>query len=189
MNRETQISDETLIEAIRTGDGNAAARLYHRYIDRVHRICYRIVMDSTLVKDCAQEVWFKVFRNLDRYQPGKSFVPWLNALTVNTAIDFYRSSKKRKTRFVGDEQQVDLLVSNDRNGQQICEEKRKQWLIDQALEEISVTQRTAFVLRYYEEMPIEEIARTLDCSVFTVRTHIRRSMLALRKKLMNKVTV
>ncbi len=55
--------------------------------------------------------------------------------------------------------------------------------IREALEEISVNQRTAFVLRYFEGMPLEEIARTLGCREGTVRTHIRRCLLALRAKL------
>ncbi|MFC1605131.1 sigma-70 family RNA polymerase sigma factor, partial [Planctomycetota bacterium] len=61
--------------------------------------------------------------------------------------------------------------------------------IHDALETISVNQRTAFVLRYYEDMPVAEIAQTLGCSEGAVRTHISRSLLALRIKLAGKVDV
>ena len=87
VNRQDLVSDEALIEAIRKGDSNAAACLYDRYIDQVHRICYRIVLDVSQVQDCVQDVWLKVFRNLDRFRRKQSFAAWLNTVTANTAID------------------------------------------------------------------------------------------------------
>ena len=187
MNQENPISDEALIEAIQKGDGSAAARLYHRYIDRVHRICYRIVLDSSQVKDCVQEVWLKVFRHLDRFQCGKSFTSWLNSITANTAIDFYRKSIRRKNHIVLDKILMEELIANEQTGHQVIEENRIHWLIQQALREISATQRAAFILRYFEDMPTAEIAGTLGCSEGTARTHIRRSLLALRDKLAIKL--
>lgn len=59
--------------------------------------------------------------------------------------------------------------------------------IREALESISVNQRTSFILRYFEEIPIAEIAETLGCTEGAVRTHIRRSLLALRSKLAGKL--
>ena len=61
--------------------------------------------------------------------------------------------------------------------------------VHEALEDMSVKQRTALVLRYFEDMPMAEIARTLGCTKGTVRTHIRRSLLALRVKLTGKIDV
>ena len=188
MNHEIQLSDDALIEAIQKGDGSAAARLYHRYIDRVHRICYRIVLDASQVKDCDQEVWLKVFRNLNRFQQGRSFVSWLTTITVNTAIDFYRQAMGRKN-VVLDMNPVERFLADEHNGHQVFEEKQIRELIEQGLKEISVTQRTAFTLRYFEEMSMVEIARILDCSENTVRTHVRRSLIAMRKILADKISL
>jgi DNA-directed RNA polymerase specialized sigma24 family protein len=74
MNRQDTVSDEALIEAIQKGDKNAAACLYNLHIDRVNRICYRIVLDVSHVQDCVQEVWLKVFRNLDSSGSGHSSI-------------------------------------------------------------------------------------------------------------------
>lgn len=188
MNREDQIPDDALIEAILRGDGSAAARLYHRYIDRVHRICYRIVLDSSEVKDCVQEVWLKVFRHLDRFQPGKPFAPWLNSITVRTAIDFYRKSSGSKNQAVCLKEPGDLRMAEESpNGAQWLEESRNLDLIMQALQDLSITQRTVFILRFFEDLTPVEIAQMLHCSVNTIRTHIRRSLLALRQILADKI--
>ncbi|MEN6577667.1 MAG: sigma-70 family RNA polymerase sigma factor [Phycisphaerales bacterium] len=172
-----------MIEAIGRGDGDAAACLYHRHIDRVHRICCRIVLDSSQAPDCVQEVWMKVFRNLGRFRCERSFATWLNAVAANTAIDFYRRSRRRGRPVDLDETSMESLLAE-------CDEPDRQFddatvrqEIQEALEQIGVNQRTAFVLRYFENMSLEEIARTLRCREGTVRTHIRRCLLSLRARL------
>lgn len=183
MTRYDVSSDEALIEAIGRGDGDAAACLYHRYIDHVHRICYRIVLDSSQVSDCVQEVWLKVFRHLGRFRCEQSFAAWLNAVTANTAIDYYRRCKRRGTPIDIDIAPPEFLMVEDRSGEGQFDDATVRRRIHEALAGISVHQRTAFVLRYFENMPLEEIARTLGCREGTVRTHIRRCLLALRARL------
>ncbi len=185
MNQEDSVSDKALIEAIQKGDRNAAACLYNRYIDRVHRICYRIMLDPSQVQDCVQEVWLKVFRNIDRFRCRESFAAWLNSITANTAIDYYRKFIRQRNRIDSDKFYMKALTDERRGDQQLDKALIHQ-LVYKALEEMSVKQRTALVLRYFENAPTAEIARTLGCTKGTVRTHIRRSLLALRAKLNGK---
>jgi RNA polymerase sigma-70 factor (ECF subfamily) len=183
MTRQDSISDEALIEAVQRGDRDAAARLYQRHIDRVHRICYRIVLDSSQVPDCVQEVWTKVFQNLDRFRCEKSFAAWLNTVAANTAIDYYRRWKRRGSYVDIDGLGAELLAVDEHAEEGPLDNVTIRRRIQQALEEVSVSQRTAFVLRYFENLPLPEIARTLGCREGTVRTHLRRCLLALRARL------
>jgi RNA polymerase sigma-70 factor (ECF subfamily) len=187
MNRHYPVSDAALIEAVKEGDKHAAAWLYHRYVDRVNRICYRIILDPSQVHDCVQEVWLKVFRNIDRFQCSKSFGGWLNTVTANTAIDYYRKWIKREDNIGSD--QIEMTRTDENPAERQMDGAFIQQRIREALETITVNQRTAFVLRYFEEMPISEIADTLGCSEGAVRTHIRRSLLALRAKLAGKLNL
>lgn len=189
MNRQYPVSDEALIEAIKEGDKNAAAWLYHRHVDRVHRICYRIVLDPSHVQDCVQEVWLKVFRNIDRFQCTKSFTGWLNTVTANAAIDYYRKWIKHENHIDSDEINTRVVSIVENPGEKKLDRELIQQRIREALESISVNQRTSFILRYFEEIPIVEIAETLGCTEGAVRTHIRRSLLALRAKLAGKIDV
>jgi RNA polymerase sigma-70 factor (ECF subfamily) len=187
MNGHDWISDEALIESIQRGDREAAACLYHRHIDRVHRICGRIVLDPSQTLDCVQEVWLKVFRNMGRFRCRRSFVAWLNAVAANTAIDYYRRSKRQGNHVDIDDPQVESLTIDEPAGNEPLDDRLIHRRIREALKEISVSQRTAFVLRYFENMSLEEIAGILGCREGTVRTHIRRCLLALRVKLMAKL--
>ena len=189
MNQQDPVSDEALIEAIQKGDRNAAAWLYTRHVDRVHRVCYRIVLDPSQVQDCVQEVWLKVFRKLGRFRCNRSFVAWLNSVTANTAIDCYRKWIRHRNGIKGYEIHTEAMAMNEDPVDRQLDNALVQRRIRDALETISVNQRTAFVLRYYENMPIAEIAQTLGCTKGAVRTHIRRSLLALRAKLTGKIDV
>ena len=189
MNRQDPVPDEALIEAAQGGDRNAAAWLYDRHVDRVHRICYRIVLDPSQVQDCVQEVWLKVFRKLGQFSCDKSFAAWLNAVTANTAIDYYRKWIRHRNYINNGEIQPGTATTDENPGHRQLDSAHIQQRIREALEKISVNQRTAFVLRYYEDMPVAEIAQTLGCSEGAVRTHIRRSLLALRAKLAGKIDV
>lgn len=189
MNRQYPVSDEALIEAVKKGDRNAAAWLYNRHVDRVHRICYRIVLDPSQVQDCVQEVWLKVFRNIDRFQCSKSFAAWLNTVTANTAIDYYRKWIKHENHVDCDEIHTRAEAADENPVDRKLDGALTQQRIREALEKISVNQRAAFILRYYEEIPVTQIAETLGCTEGAVRTHIRRSLLALRTKLAGKIDV
>lgn len=182
MRQEDLVSDKALIEAIRKGDRNAAACLYNQYIDQVHRICYRIILDHSQIQDCVQEVWLKVFRNIDRFRCRESFAAWLNSITANTAIDYYRKCIRQRNRIDSDKIYM-KAVAEDRREDQQRDNAFIHQLVYEALKEMSVNQRTSLVLRYYENMPTAEIARALGCTKGTVRTHIRRSLLTLRAKL------
>lgn len=181
--RHDSISDGALVEAARQGDRDAAARLYHRYVDRVHRICYRIVLDRTQVADCVQEVWFKVFRRLDQFECENSFVAWLNCVAARTAIDCYRKWRRRGRHIGIDDVPHEALPAEEPDEGQGLDDALLRRQVEAALEEITVNQRTAFTLRYIEGMSPREIARVLSCREGTVRTHIRRCVVALRAKL------
>jgi len=189
MNRQDPVPDEALIEAVKNGDRNAAAWLYNRHVDRVHRICYRIVLDPSQVQDCVQEVWLKVFRKLGRFRCDKSFAAWLNTVSANTAIDYYRKWIRHRNYISSGGIHPGKVAIDENPGNRQLDSAHIQQRICEALETISVNQRTAFVLRYYEDMSVAEIAQIIGCTEGAVRTHIRRSLLALRVKLAGKIDV
>jgi len=183
MDGNDSISDEALVEAMQAGDRDAAACLYHRHVDRVHRICYRIVLDGSQVADCVQEVWLKVFRYAGRFERQRSFAAWLDRVTANTAIDYYRKSRRRGRHVGIDDVPAEVFCAQGPADGKSLDEAAFQKRIHEALAEIAVKQRTAFALRYLECMSLSEIAEVLGCRQGTVRTHIQRCLVSLRAKL------
>jgi len=142
MNRQDPVPDEALIEAVQRGDRNAAAWLYNRHVDRVHRICYQIVLDPSQVPDCVQEVWLKVFRKLDRFHCDRSFVAWLNTVTANTAIDYYRKWVRHRNHINSGGIHPDTAATDENPGNRQLDSALIQERIREALETISVKNRS-----------------------------------------------
>ncbi len=182
-NERDSISDWDLVKAIEQGDENAAACLYRRHVDRVHRICYRIVLDRSHVADCVQEVWCKVFRGLAQFQGEGSFPVWLNRVAANTAIDYYRRWKKSGRHLGLDDVTLETQLTTEPSDGRQLDQALMQERLQVALQEVGVNQRTALILRYLEGMSPAEIADILGCREGTVRTHIQRCLVALRAKL------
>ncbi len=175
-------SDADLVRLARTGDQQAAARLYHRYADAVHRIAYRVLLEPAAAKDCCQEVWIKVFRKLDTFNSSSNFSGWINTIAVRTAIDEYRK-RGRSNHIEMEESALDAFTHESASARKNLAEHETQKQIEAALSCLSVAQRAAFVLRHYEGESIEFIAQQLDCHPGTVKTHIHRAVKVLRSKL------
>jgi RNA polymerase sigma-70 factor, ECF subfamily len=175
-------SDDRLATDALGGDERAAARLYHRYADRVYRIAYRVLLDEGLAKDAAQETWIKVFKNLNRFRSDSSFGAWVSSIAVRTAIDMLRKTA-RIPLMECIEECYEHPASNENSA--------RNWLADQefeaealrVLKQLPDTQRAAFVLRHFEEVTLREIGEILDCTEGTVKAHIYRAMKVVRKEL------
>jgi len=109
-----------LIERARQGDPDAFDLLVQEYAPRVHAVAYQMTGSAEDARDIAQEVFLRLYRALDRYDPERSFATWLYRVTVNLAIDFRRrnarhwletSEERSETGNPGDPaQQPDLQV-------------------------------------------------------------------------------
>ncbi len=175
-------TDESLMVLIRKGDELAASVLYHRYVDWVYRICWRVLLNDAQAKDCTQEVWIKVFGKADKFDPDKSFKSWLSSIAVRTAIDQYRK-KSRNHQVCFDDSTEASLISNFSTGREQLEEERVYRVIHGELSKLSAPQRVAFTLRHFEGWSVVEISQILDCSEGTVKSHIHRAVQVVRKKL------
>lgn len=179
------MNDQELVIAARKRDEHAAQQLYERYSDSVHAICYRILLDRAMVLDCMQEIWLKFFRSLETLEVKGSVKGWLTRIAVNTAIDVYRKRRNHGVVVDLEDGVIDSIQPVEPLGTSQLEETEWKDKILAVLHQLSFAQRTAFVLRYMEDVPNSEIAEILGCAEGTVRSHIRRSILTLRKRLAN----
>lgn len=182
MQDESRITDDHLMEAVSRGDESAAGRLYARYADPVYRICYRVLLDEGFAKDSAQEAWIKVFQNARRFQPGTSLRSWIATIAVRCAIDGCRKHKRVQTVAWEDEAGF-AWNAVPPSARDEVEEQEIHEAIQGVLSRLTVQQRAAFVLRHYEDTPLRDIARALNCSEGAVKSHIHRAVTAVRKAL------
>jgi RNA polymerase sigma-70 factor, ECF subfamily len=152
-----------------------------RYGDTVFTMAFRLTGDADEARDLAQDVFVRVYRNLDRYEPG-TFEGWLYRITKNLFLD--RVRRRRRLRFepLPDEdwrQPLDVAPSPaDR-----VDEGLLHGDLEQALLELPATFRMAVVLCDVQGLSYEEIAEATGWPIGTVRSRIHRGRRLLRDRL------
>jgi len=147
--------------------------------DNLRRIfvqIYRIVGNVADAQDLTQEAFIKALQRQEQLKDEQKAAHWLSRIATNTAIDFLR----RHGRMASCE--LDLYTeSSDESPEEILLRSEHRDYLEDGLRLLTPRERAALVLRDVEGCPAEEVARRLDCSKATVRSHIANARIKLRR--------
>lgn len=155
---------------------------------RIRRFAMFSTGDPDLADSIAQDTLLRAYRSRENFRGDCSVTTWLTGIAINVTRDHLRSPRFKFWKQVQntgiDAQEIaSFLPSGSRTPEQaiLAREKVKElWKI---LETLSEKQRTIFIMRFIEEMAIEDIAHTLSMQSTTVRTHLHRALKAVRGRL------
>src|SRR6266568_1436554 len=155
-----------------------AAILFHVSQDfrRIFVQIYHLVQNVADAQDLTQEAFIKALQHQEQLKDEQKAAHWLSRIATNTAIDFLRRSG-RATFCEIDEAPESHSESPE---QALLRGEHREYLQD-GLRLLSPRERQALLLRDVEDMPAEEVARVLDCSKATVRSHIANARIKLRR--------
>ncbi len=183
-------SDAKLVQRAKQGDRGAFGKLVKRYQNKVLYLAYDLIGNYIDAQDVAQNVFLQAFQNIVYFRDESSFSTWIYRITTNAAIDFQRSRKRRKSVFVdqsANQEQESLMIENIEDPHQALEKEIErqdlQAHVARLVENLSPQQKAAFVLKYFHHRTTDEIAEVIGCDPVTVRGHILRATLKLRKQL------
>ena len=129
----------------------------------------------------------RAYRQLDKFDERASFGTWLYRITANCSLDLMRSRKRRSEQMApGDPDRDDPILNLPSTAPSPEREALSGQVRDrvaEALQELSATERTAFVLRHFEGMCIEEVSRVLDCAPGAAKHSVFRAVQKLRRAL------
>ena len=159
---------------LRTGDPAAFALVVGRYQHRLYRYFIRLVRDRAAADDLFQQTWLQVIRQVQRYDPSRSFDTWLFAIAHNTAMDLLRRRPGEilEDYPAHDPDALSLLIAAERAEH-----------LAAALDALPALYREALTLRFEEGMKLEEIAAVIHAPLSTVKSRVHRGLEALRRKL------
>jgi len=172
------MSDETdasLARRVAGGDDAAAATLVRRHQRAVFGVCLRMLGRREDAEDVAQEVFLRLFRYLDRWDPSRPLRPWLMTITANRCRTALARRLKRKVLLPGDLNPPDL--STPPADAALAEE------VQRAVDDLRDDHRAAFVLFHYEELSLQEVADALSRPEGTVKTWLHRARKQLAETL------
>lgn len=158
-----QTNDFELIKEFKGGNDKAFNHLVLRYQEKIYWVVRRLLSDHDEADDVVQDVFVKVYHSLHSFKGDSSFYTWLYRIAINLSLNELRRKKTRKTFSFDDA--VMQHESHDALPLEQMERKEQTRLIKEAIEKLPEKQKKVFLLRYYEELPYEEIAKILKTSV------------------------
>lgn len=163
--------------------------LVREYGKRVLAVAYEYVKDYDQAQDVVQEVFIRVWQKGDEFRANASLFSWIYRITVNLAIDHLRKSKSRGKLSDGEGKYSEQYLTEQESGSTAAvpgsdlDRRALRGRLDASLETLSKNQKQAFVMRYYQEMAIDEIAAIMGCKESTVRQHLFRACHKLQDEL------
>jgi RNA polymerase sigma-70 factor (ECF subfamily) len=171
--------DSQLVRRIHSGDEAAFDELMRRYKRPVVNFVFRMLGNAEDADDIAQEVFVRVYQNLDTYQPDTKFSTWLFALARNAAIDRLRWRARHPAESM--ESVPEIPTSSGTAEEVSAREIGGQ--IAAAVNKLPEDQRTALVLSEYQGMSCAEVAGVMRCSEKSVESRLYRAKQTLRRAL------
>ncbi|GKU76646.1 RNA polymerase sigma factor SigW [Paenibacillus sp. L3-i20] len=174
------------------GDQGAFAKLVDIYQDKLFHMAYRMLNNRQEAEDVVQDTFLRVHKNLDRFDEALKFSTWIYRIATNLCIDRLR---KRKPTYSLDAESNDydgldgysMIPSDNRTPESELILSDTQRIIHQAMESLPPKYKTVMMLRYIQDMSLQEVGDILDMPVTTIKTRVHRGREFLRKKLEHRL--
>ena len=172
--------DGALIARFLAGDRSAFDSLFAKYQDYVYNIVYGIVGKQEEAHDVTQEVFVQVYRSLGSFRRGSRFATWLYRIAVNRAVDAARAS--RGWRWLPFDETLNATPDPADSPVRTAERHSEQDVVQQVLMQVPVQHRDILVLRYYQDLSVEEISEVLGCSISAAKVRLHRARQHFKEK-------
>ena len=181
-------TDFQLVERTVAGDQRAYELLVIKYQRRIERLIGRMVRDTDLVQDIAQETFIRAYRALHQFRGEAQFYTWLYRIAVNTAKKALLDMKRNPVMYEGAMRGGDQEDETSRLDSELITEETPETVlaaqeiaqaVNAAMEALPEDLRQAVTLREIEGLSYEEIATAMECPIGTVRSRIFRAREAI----------
>jgi RNA polymerase sigma-70 factor (ECF subfamily) len=189
--RRMEENDHSIVRAVLSGDKEAYGALVVRHSHTVFRVAFRITGYKADAEDVVQETFLRGYQKLESFESRSEFSTWIYRIAVNCALNMKNRRKPENAYQIAEDtdpkQQQVQVADTAANPERLLLSREIEALQAHAMQKLTATERTAFVLRHMEACTTEEIAATLHIApnaakqaVFRAVQKLRRSLAALR---------
>jgi RNA polymerase sigma-70 factor, ECF subfamily len=184
-------ADAALVDRVKRGDVRAFEMLVVKYQRRIERLIARMVRDTDLVQDIAQETFIRAYRALPQFRGDSAFYTWLYRIAVNTAkkalLELKRDPIVTESALApADDEETSarqVEPTDMATPDALLASKEIAATVNAAIESLSEDLRQAITLREIEGLSYEEISEVMNCPIGTVRSRIYRAREAIAERL------
>jgi RNA polymerase sigma-70 factor (ECF subfamily) len=168
---------------------SAFAELFKFYQNYLFKLCFSYVHNEQEALDLLQEIYIKLYKNINKYDDKYPFHPWIRRVAVNTCLN-----EKRKNTLTcipldsgNEDYSLEEQLASMDDTQQEVEGSEMAQIIKQHINTLPEKQRMVVILRYYEDLSYEEISELMKIPLGTVKTDLYRAKNALKDRLYQAV--
>jgi RNA polymerase sigma factor (sigma-70 family) len=172
-------ADAELVRRCRAGDPAALRAVVERFQGDVYGLCVRLLRHNQDAEDVAQEVFFRVFRSLHRWDASRPLRPWVIGIAVNRCRTFVGKRGKLP-------ETADYLGEMTADHRTQDHETELHTAVREAVAELREDYRDVFVQFHEHGLPYDEIATAIGRPVGTIKTWLHRARLAVLERLRSK---
>jgi RNA polymerase sigma-70 factor, ECF subfamily len=183
-------SDADVMLQVKAGDDSAFAYLVQKYRRPMVSFMYRMAHNSAAAEDLAQEVFLRVYRSRQSYEPSAKFTTWLYRIATNLAVNYVRDTRHERPEVmvsVDEPDQETGLTMDVRDASLTAEEailrRERMSAIRQRVQALPERQRMAVIMHKYQQMDYRQIAQILKLSESATKSLLFRAYETLRVQL------
>jgi RNA polymerase sigma-70 factor (ECF subfamily) len=140
---------------------SAFSVIIKKYQEKLYWHVRRMVVDHEDANDVLQNAFIRIWNGLENFKEESQLYTWLYRIATNESLTFLEAQKKRSAISLSD---VESGLSNKIKADKFFDPNKIEWKLQLAIQQLPEKQRLVFGLRYYDEMPYEEMSRVLDTS-------------------------
>jgi RNA polymerase sigma-70 factor (ECF subfamily) len=160
----------------------AFTQLVKKYQQRLYWHIRRMVVAHDDTDDILQNVFIKVWKSLGDFREQANLYTWLYRIATNESLTWIEQQKKRSSISLSDEEGS---ISNKLEAEKGFDANKLEWKLQQAIQALPEKQRAVFSLRYYDEMPYEEMSAVLETSVGALKASYHHAVKKVEAFLIN----
>jgi len=160
----------------------AFTAILKKYQEKLYWHVRRMVIGHDDANDVLQNVFIRVWNGLENFREDSQLYTWLYRIATNETLTFLEQKKKRSSVSLSD---VETGLSNKIKADKHFDANRLEWKLQLAMQQLPDKQRIVFNLRYYDEMPYEEMSRVLDTSEGALKASYHHAVKKIEDYILN----
>lgn len=161
---------------------SAYTEIIKKYQERLYWHVRRMVVDHDDANDVLQNVFIRVWNGLENFKEESQLYTWLYRIATNESLTFIEQQKKRASVSFGD---VETGLENKIKADRHFDANKLEWKLQLAIQQLPEKQKVVFTLRYYDEMPYEEMSRVLDTSEGALKASYHHAVKKIEDYILN----